>query len=388
MSSSAVSSQITPGTSDFRDTRSVAIGGDTEDQERIDKNQNNVPPGPPAGVTIGASVGGAVGASLLVCCCFAIGLFVVVGRRNKKKQEDEEVSVSIAMTPYEAIPKSNSVFQSIPEASGASHISIEYKDLQFGKLIGHGAFGEVFECRWRGTKVAVKQLKKDMSEQEFSDFCSEAVIMKRVGAHPNVVQFLGLAANPERGLCIVTQFCSGGSLYDLLHSSQQIDEKKLIKIVMGTSAGMLHLAQENVVHRDLAARNILLDSEFEPRVSDFGMSRVTQRDSERQTSSIIGPLKYMAPECLSDQKYSEKSDVWAWACTMYEIFTRNDPYAGKSPLEVAIGVAQGLRLETPKHMSPAMGALFRDCLKTNAADRPSFVEVMSRLEKTPKLWAD
>jgi serine/threonine protein kinase len=82
--------------------------------------------------------------------------------------------------------------------------------------------------------------------------------------------------------------------------------------VKGIAAGMLHLHNHNIIHRDLAARNILLSGTGDPKISDFGMSRILQKEEEGKTKTNIGPIRWMAPESLANQTYSKKSDVWSF----------------------------------------------------------------------------
>lgn len=92
---------------------------------------------------------------------------------------------------------------------------------------------------------------------------------------------------------------------------------------------MRHLHLEYLVHRDIAARNILLSKDFEPKITDFGMSRVLESlESLNSTTSNLGPLRHMAPECLIHKQYGISSDVWSFGVLLYEILTASVPYAG------------------------------------------------------------
>ncbi len=86
----------------------------------------------------------------------------------------------------------------------------------------------------------------------------------------------------------------------------RIHEALCLSIFQGVAAGMAHLAAERIVHRDLAARNILLDTNFVPKVADFGMSRKVSEGYEGVTNSNFGPIIWMSPENLSTKEYSEK----------------------------------------------------------------------------------
>ena len=104
---------------------------------------------------------------------------------------------------------------------------------------------------------------------------------------------------------------------------------------------MSHLHRQNIVHRDLAARNILLTSNFDAVVSDFGFARTLEgQEDTGHTLSEVGPIRWMAPESLQQKTYSSKSDVWSWAVIVFEIFTKGEePYHHFAPI-IAATVSQ------------------------------------------------
>lgn len=96
----------------------------------------------------------------------------------------------------------------------------------------------------------------------------------------------------------------------------EININQVISWAKEISAGMAHLHAEGIIHRDLAVRNLLLTETLEIKISDFGLARVTQKSEDgnsivQKTESNVGPLKWMAPESLTQREYSTKSDVWA-----------------------------------------------------------------------------
>jgi serine/threonine protein kinase len=117
------------------------------------------------------------------------------------------------------------------------------------------------------------------------------------------------------------------------------------------------------VHRDIAARNVLLTSTFEPKICDFGLSRLLESSESGGgvTSSNTGPLRHMAPESIRDKKYSAASDVWSWGVMLFETLTAQTPYKELSPLQAATQVVLGLRLKLPSHIQqewPILAKLF------------------------------
>ena len=109
----------------------------------------------------------------------------------------------------------------------------------------------------------------------------------------------------------MTDFQPNGSLYALLRSSKEISWETVLRVLEGVSAGMYHIHREHILHRDLAARNVLLSASMDPMVADFGLSAKTKEGTQQETY-FKGALKYMAPESLSQNLFSTKSDVWSF----------------------------------------------------------------------------
>jgi len=202
---------------------------------------------------------------------------------------------------------------------------IPFNALEFGDIIGEGYFGSVFRGKYVKTSVAIKKLK-DFKETDKDPFIAEAKLMSLLTPHPNVVLFRGVTLDP---LCIVTDFCEGGSLRRYLISDAKIDEDRMYRWVEDIAKGMAHLhngvGEKKVIllHRDLAARNILL-KHGTAQVSDFGMalSHETRDSMSIDYSDEHLPVKWMAPEALMNNTFSAKSDVFSFGVVVWEIVTR------------------------------------------------------------------
>jgi hypothetical protein len=182
-----------------------------------------------------------------------------------------------------------------------------FSELSFGKQIGQGANGQVFEGTWKGTKVALKV----SPAQANSGVISELEVMINMRPHPNVIQLFGFSVHPEtNSVILIIEFCDGGSLDGILYEPQPEPisfEQKLVWL-QGAAKGLNHLHSNNIVHRDVAARNILLHQN-EPKLTDFGMSRFVEEDQKGTTRSELGPIRWMSPESLKNKQYSNKSGM-------------------------------------------------------------------------------
>ncbi|PRP74139.1 hypothetical protein PROFUN_06464 [Planoprotostelium fungivorum] len=274
--------------------------------------------------------------------------------------------------------------------------TIPIEELQFSEVIGKGAGGTVYKGKWRGSQVAIKNVRVE-SELETANTLGEIHIMKRLRPHVNVVQFLGVSLSPQDAtLCIVTQLCEGGSLYTLLHSSRDIPVQVLENVIKGVCAGLYHLHTEGITHRDLAARNILLDKSMEGKVSDFGLSRVNTEGGEAQTQTNVGPLKVNRIthiEMLNSAAYGARvptSLLWAFGVTLFEIYSRTEPYANYSPVETATRVVDKmnpLRLRPTPNMSPEMKRIFLSCFDVEPVSRPTFGQLSAELEQCTEFFS-
>lgn len=151
---------------------------------------------------------------------------------------------------------------------------------------------------------------------------------------------------------------------------------------------MHHLEQKNIVHRDLAARNVLVANEHCVKIADFGLAQFTDNSGYyyHSTNSRALPLKWYAPETLSQHKFSHKSDVWSFGVTLYEMFTFGDsPNLANNPdlkgSEILELLESGERLERPKFCPQHVyDELMRICWNINPRLRPTFAELLKKTE--------
>ncbi|PRP88848.1 serine/threonine protein kinase [Planoprotostelium fungivorum] len=301
----------------------------------------------------------AVGAVFVISIIIVI--IVVRKKRNEKSRENEETA-------------------DISLLSNA--LKIDFDELKNSRIVGEGAFGVVSLCWWRKTQVAVKQMtsSKTITTKALQEFLGEVQIMQNLRPHPNVVLFMGVCVPPQP-FCIVTEFCDRGSLLNYLRSSQNIPVEEQFRLISGIALGMLHLHSERIVHRDLAARNVLLSKHLEPKIGDFGMSRLTEAENNAgKTQNDIGPIKWMAPEAISSHEYSIKSDVFSFGVVVWEIVhPKQEPYEDETLMTVAMDVIQGKRLTISETCPPKLVALMIDCWHGSPEMRPDFIQICDRL---------
>ncbi|RVW67575.1 PTI1-like tyrosine-protein kinase [Vitis vinifera] len=182
-----------------------------------------------------------------------------------------------------------------------------------------------------GLQIAVKKLKAMNSKAEM-EFAVEVEVLGRV-RHKNLLGLRGYCVGTDQRL-IVYDYMPNLSLLSYLHgqfSSQvQLDWRRRMKIIIGSAEGLLYLHHEvtpHIIHRDIKASNVLLDSDFEPLVADFGFAKLIPEGVSHMTTRVKGTLGYLAPEYAMWGKVSESCDVYSFGILLLEILT------GKKPIE-------------------------------------------------------
>ncbi|XP_018542236.1 LOW QUALITY PROTEIN: ephrin type-A receptor 2-like [Lates calcarifer] len=256
------------------------------------------------------------------------------------------------------------------------------------KVIGIGEFGEVFrgvmKTPLRGeVAVAIKTLKPGYSEKQRQDFLSEASIMGQF-SHPNIIRLEGVVTKFKHAM-IVTEYMENGALDTYLKDRDgEIPSYQLVGMLRGIAAGMKYLSDMSYVHRDLAARNVLVNSNLECKVSDFGLSRVLEDDAEGTYTTRGGkiPIRWTAPEAIAYRKFTSASDVWSFGIVMWEVMAFGErPYWDMSNHEVMKAIDEAYRLPAPMDCPSAIYQLMLQCWQHDRSKRPRFSDIVNILDK-------
>ncbi|XP_073107336.1 L-type lectin-domain containing receptor kinase IX.1 [Elaeis guineensis] len=200
-----------------------------------------------------------------------------------------------------------------------------------GKL-GEGGFGEVYKGVLHDSKleVAIKRISRG-SNQGTKEYISEVTIISRL-RHRNLVQLIGFCH--ERGdLLLVYEYMPNRSLEHHLYSEERLLAwPERYKIAQGLASALLYLHEEweqCVVHRDVKPSNVMLDSEFNAKLGDFGLARLMDHDSNPETTILAGTMGYIAPEYATTGKASKESDVYSFGVVILEIACGRKPIEAK-----------------------------------------------------------
>ncbi|XP_077986365.1 uncharacterized protein LOC144440827 [Glandiceps talaboti] len=253
---------------------------------------------------------------------------------------------------------------------------IERTEIVMRHKLGGGQYGEVYEAVWKrhNKTIAVKTLKEETMQMD--EFMKEASVMKEI-KHPNLVQLLGVCTR-EPPFYIITEFMPHGNLLDYLRENNEetLPAVTLMYIATQVASAMAYLEEKKFIHRDLAARNCLIGENHSVKVADFGLARLMTGDTYTAQAGAKFPIKWTAPESLAYNKFSIKSDIWAFGILLWEIATYGmSPYPGVELTQVYEMLEGGYRMDRPDGCPAEVHKLMKKCWMWDAADRPTFEDI-------------
>ncbi|CAI0424724.1 unnamed protein product [Linum tenue] len=233
-------------------------------------------------------------------------------------------------------------------------------------VIGEGGYGIVYRGVFEDkTTVAVKNLLNNRGQAE-KEFKVEVEAIGRV-RHKNLVRLLGYCAEGAHRM-LVYEYVDNGNLEQWLHGDvgpcSPLTWEIRMNIITGTAKGLTYLhegLEPKVVHRDIKSSNILLDKQWNPKVSDFGLAKLLGSESSYVTTRVMGTFGYVAPEYASTGMLNERSDVYSFGILLMEVISGRNPKPSSRALKRALLVA--LR-----------------CVDPNAQKRPKIGHVIHMLE--------
>ncbi|KAJ6835493.1 putative serine/threonine-protein kinase PBL3 [Iris pallida] len=318
--------------------------------------------------------------------------------------EGSYVALPTPRTEGEILSSSNLKAFTFSELKSAS------RNFRPDSLLGEGGFGGVFKG-WidehtfaasrpgSGMVVAIKKLKPD-GFQGHKEWLTEVQYLGQL-RHPNLVKLIGYCSDGDHRL-LVYEYMPKGSLENHLfkRSAQPLSWAIRMKIAVGAAKGFtfLHDGESQVIYRDVKTSNILLDSEFNAKLSDFGLAKAGPTgDNTHVSTQVMGTHGYAAPEYIATGHLSAKADVYSFGVVLLELLS------GRRALDRnKIGIEQNLvdwsrpflgdkrklfrimdsRLEAqyPKKAAHTVAALALSCICADAKLRPKMSEVLATLE--------
>ncbi|GFP86557.1 serine/threonine-protein kinase bri1-like 2 [Phtheirospermum japonicum] len=277
-------------------------------------------------------------ASICILIVWAIAM-------RARRKEAEEVKMLSSLQACHAATTWNIEKEKEPLSINVATFQRQLRKLKFSQLIeatngfsaasmiGSGGFGEVFKATLKdGSSVAIKKLIR-LSCQGDREFMAEMETLGKI-KHKNLVPLLGYCKIGEERL-LVYEFMDHGSLEEMLHVKPRNKEKRILsweerkKIARGAAKGLCFLHHNcipHIIHRDMKSSNVLLDTEMEARVSDFGMARlISALDTHLSVSTLAGTPGYVPPEYYQSFRCTAKGDVYSFGVILLELVTGRRP---------------------------------------------------------------
>ncbi|KAL6187095.1 hypothetical protein ACLB2K_043210 [Fragaria x ananassa] len=275
-------------------------------------------------------------------------------------------------------------------------------------FLGKGGFGRVYRGTLRsGEVVAIKKmelppLKAADGEREFR---VEVDILSRLD-HPNLVSLIGYCADGKHRF-LVYEYLQKGNLQDHLNGIKEKHKmgwSQRLRVALGSARGLAYLHSSSavgtpIVHRDFKSTNILLDANFEAKISDFGLAKLMPEGKEMYvTARVLGTFGYFDPEYTSTGKLTLQSDVYAFGVVLLELLTGRqalDLNQGRNDQNLVLQVRHILndRKKLRKVIDPELGRssytmesivmfanLASRCVRPDSSERPSMAECVKELQ--------
>lgn len=250
---------------------------------------------------------------------------------------------------------------------GQSFSSVDFYNI--GKVLGEGAYGKVLHAThiMTGQKVAVKTFEKaKLVDLVARKRVSREIRILKYLDHPNIVQLFEVIDQPQRRY-IIMEFAPGGDLCKYVRDCKRLSEHESHRIFCQILSGLMHCHAKGIVHRDIKLDNILLDSNKNVKIVDFGFSVPFERD--QLLKKACGSPSYAAPEIVSRRQYSPTPvDVWSFGVVLYAMMCGYFPFQGANSQELCRKIVKG-KFDLPSWVPESCKELIRLMLTVDPVQR-------------------
>ena len=240
-------------------------------------------------------------------------------------------------------------------------------------FLGEGAFSKVIKVRHKktGRCYALKQITlAKLLEQDQQNLRSEILIHSQL-RHRYIIRFVD---HFQLGgtVYLVLEYASNGCLFFYIDAHQGLPERLALRFVYQAAQALRFIHRRGLIHRDIKPENIILDSQFNVKLCDFGWACEVGGSGFRR--SICGTYEYMSPEVVNSERYDSKIDIWCLGVLLYEILHGTPPFDASSIDEVRRRLGDGIRVA--KHFEPETRDLMHRLLEFDQSKRISIDRVL------------
>jgi serine/threonine protein kinase len=234
-------------------------------------------------------------------------------------------------------------------ASGEQDTEVTIDEFDLLKVIGRGSFGKVMLVKGRTTNelYAMKILKKEaiLQRNQVEHTRAEREILASID-HPFLVK-LHYAFQNDTKLYMIIDFCKGGELFYHLKNARRFPESRVQIYVGEITLGIEHLHSKGIIYRDLKPENVLLDDDGHLKLTDFGLSKVTNGE---QALTFCGTPEYLAPEIIKGGGHGKEVDWWSLGVLMFEMLVGMSPFYSENQ-SAMYRMIQSSDVRIPSHIS-------------------------------------
>ncbi|GJV98242.1 L-type lectin-domain containing receptor kinase IX.1-like protein [Tanacetum coccineum] len=256
--------------------------------------------------------------SVVLIIFFLIFVIFFFLRKNKKKNNRNDLIGGESSTEtFKSCSPRAFTFEDLSQATNNFHQD---------RILGVGGFGAVHKAIFPNGQIAAVKRVSSASQQGMKEYKAEVTIVSRLN-HKHLVKLIGWCHEREGELLVVYELMENKSLdFHLFHSNMApVAWDVRYKIAQGLAKALRYLHEECgqhcVLHMDIKSSNVLLDSNFEPKLGDFGLAKLVDFDRSFEVSIMAGTRGYLAPECVLTGKIRTHSDVYSYGVVALELAT-------------------------------------------------------------------
>ncbi|KAM7527521.1 hypothetical protein LguiB_030931 [Lonicera macranthoides] len=333
-----------------------------------------------SGIIVGAAVGGATLAALFV----AVAIVFFMQRVSKRKKDDDPKGNKWTKSIKGAKNIKLSTFEKSISRMRLGDLMKATNDFDKNNIIGSGRMGTMYKAVLDdGTSFMVKRLQDTQHSEK--EFASEMAVLGNV-KHRNLVPLLGFCVAKKERL-LVYKHMPNGTLHNKLHivggGSQPLNWPQRLKIGIGAAKGFAwlhHTCNPRIIHRNISSKCILLDLDFEPKISDFGLARLMNPVDTHLSTFVngeFGDLGYVAPEYARTLMATPKGDVYSYGVVLLELVTgEKSTHVAKAPESFKGNLVDWItQLSNNSKLEDAIDELLRACNKSYETEIFQFLKV-------------